>query len=363
MTDNRNYKEVVQFASKNRGEGVLIEPRAYFDFLNYVDASVDLNVQVWNTDPGAFTNGEQFPVRLTHFVVSPNFKVATFGTKDNVAQYVYPDALHSVKLRIERYDEFYMNEFLINAPAWHNVNIAPPVAVGNALVTRTLKHAIVLSARDSFRVECERVPFGDAVGVSASNAEPPVTVTGSVAVTFTFTGVGMRSGRVYTWGDTLNFYADGPSIQSFDPAQLQNVGGEPVAITQMSFQVGPGDPILNGDVTVPPADAPAMFDTRLFRVGIRQQGNGTQADFQHGPTYPTEIRRMPLSLWGTDVGQSVVHQFPGDGLLLDPGQTVRVQGTRLAAIGADEDEREAFAAGLHYPEVVSIGLLGYLMVK
>jgi hypothetical protein len=363
MTDNRNYKEVVQFASKNRGEGVLIEPRAYFDFLNYVDASNDLATQVWNTDPGSFTNGEQFPVRLTHFIVSPNFKVATFGT-DIVAQYVYLDALQSVKLRIERYDEYYMNEFLINAPAWHNVNIAPPVGVGNALVTRTLPHAVVLSARDSFRVECERVPFGAIVGVSASDAEPLDTVTGSVAVTFTFTGVGMRSGRVYTWGDTLNFYPDGPSIQSFDPAQLQNVGGEPVAVTQMSFQVGPGEPVsLPDQDLIGPASAPAMFDTRLFRVGIKQQGNGTQADFQHGPTYPTEIRRMPLSLWGTDVGQSVVHQFPGDGLLLDPGQTVRVQGTRLAAIGADQDARNAFAAGLHYPEVVSIGLLGYLMVK
>ena len=361
MTDNRNYKEIVQFASKNRGEGVLIEPRAYFDFLNYVDASSNLNTQVWNTDPGSFTNGEQFPVRLTHFVVSPNFKVAQVQS-ETVVRYVYPDALQSVKLRIERYDEFYMNEFLINAPAWHNVNIAPPVAVGNALVTRTLKHAIVLSARDSLRVEVERVPFGATVAITPAGGEPSV-VTGTLSVTFTYTGVGMRSGRVYTWGDTVSFYTDGPSIESFDPAQLQNVGGEPVAITQMSFQVGPGENVIDGDTTFGPASAPAMFDTRLFRVAIKQIGNGTQADFQHGPTYPTEIKRMPLSLWGTDVGQSVVHQFPGDGLLLDPGQTVRVQGTRLAAIGVDEEARDAFAGGLHYPEVVSIGLLGYLMVK
>jgi hypothetical protein len=270
-------------------------------------------------------------------------------------QYVYNEALQSVDVRLERYQEFYMNENRIRCPGWSNVLTAPPYSVGNSVASCRFFQPLVLSARDSLTIVVEQVAQNQPILVDRVDDEP-ITVDGGTGVTVTATGVGLRSGRPYQFGGFITFEENGPTTAQLDTAQFQNVGGEPVAITQMSLQVGPG---TSTDVAqTNAARSAALFDTRLYRVQINQNGNGTGNKWCRGPSLPNPIVRMPASLFGTHVGNAIVHRFPGDGLTFEPGETMRVQGSRYA-----ERPIEDGTIDTSYPQTVAVGFHGYLMVR
>lgn len=356
------FGEIVSFASRNRGEGKLIEPRFYYDTIDFTTVSPDpgpYGATVGTSDLASMTNGEQFPVRLTHLLLSPMMTPPSSGT-DNKILYQRASGVQFPTLRVERYGEYYMNETFIRASAWHNAKTAQPLNLASGSVTHRFFQPLVLSARDSLRIEFESIfpgvtpmtiPAPNAADVSI-NASLPGETNLPPMISVQLSGVGMRSGRTYEYGgsarSTQNIAA--PSIFVCDPADFTNVGQEPVALTQITVTAGVG---IVGQVDT---QVPMLNDVRFFRMQLRQTGNGTQANFFRGPTYPTLQQRMPLALLGTHLGDAVVHELAGDGIQLDPGEVVRVSAQNIAYTDNLDDNTNA------YPTLFAVGFAGYLMV-
>lgn len=333
-----SYNDLVQFAARNRGEGVLVEPRFYFDYLNFPTVATAAGQEIGNSDSDAYKNGEQFPVRLTHMIAAPMSVMAD----QNTLKWASQAAIQDMFFRVERYGEFYMNERLIRGPAWQNKVVAPPTSMNNGIVTHRFAQPLVLSSRDSLKVELERADTFTAVQWPPYSVATTTATDVEVAVTVQFTGVGFKSGRPYLYaGEATRAGA----IWVVDPSQLQNTGNEPVILTEMSVMAAlPGLYTPNEGQTNAPTGT-SLADARMFRIAVRQNGNGTQAWWFRGPVYPTAVHRMPLCLLGTDVNNAVVHQFPGDGLTLEPGELLRVRGS---------SNTNAFPA--------AVGFAGYIMV-
>ncbi len=326
-----SYNDLVQFASRNRGEGVLVEPRFYYDVLDFPTVATAVGQEIGNSDSDAYKNGEQFPVRLTHMIAAP----MPIMSDQNTLKWPSQAAIQDMFFRVERYGEFYMNERLIRGPAWQNKVVAPPTSMNNGIVTHRFAQPLVLSSRDSLRVELDS-PYD-----FSSVQWPPysLSTTGvsdaAAVITVQFTGLGFKSGRPYLYsGEATRAGA----IWVVDPSQLQNTGNEPVIITEMTVMAAKTGLFAPGEGQTNAPTGTSLADARLFRIGVRQNGNGTQAWWFRGPVYPEAIYRMPLCLLGTDVNNAVVHQFPGDGLTLEPGELLRVKGasntnTFPAAVG------------------------------
>jgi hypothetical protein len=355
MSQHKTFAELVAFAAVNHGKGVLIEPRFYYDFLDFSTFDTDVSTPpVYNGDGATFSNAEKFPVRLTHVIASPMYAPLTVGVVDPVAvlRYTYNEAAQGVDLRLERYQEFYMNENRIRLPGWCNTYTAPPLSVGNSVASCRFHQPLVLSSRDTLHVTVEQILGAQPVMIGLVESEP-ITVSGGTGVTVTATGVGLRSGRPYQFGAFQTFPTNGPLTQLLDPSQFQNIGGEPVAIVEMALQVGPGNTV--GASVADAATSAALYDTRLYRLQVKQVGNGTGNNWMRGPSLPTPVVRMPSSLFGTQTGNAIVHTFPGDGLTLEPGETLRAQGSRYASTLTD--------TSLLTPTQIAIGIHGYLMVR
>lgn len=357
------FGDLIQFASRNKGEGVLIEPRFYYDVINFetqgdgTTAPYALTAQ--QSDPDSFKNGEQFPVRLTHLIVSPqHFPLNVEGGPGVI--YERPSTVQQLTLRVERYGEYYMNEQFIRASAWHNVQSAQPYNLASGTVTHKLFQPLVLSARDSLRIDFECVypgptnmfvppPNAQQITINSFNGEnfePP-------SIVVQLSGVGMRSGRPYMLSGPARPTTDaGQTLFTVDPSLLQNIGNEPIALTDMTVVGNSAMRAQGFEENV----SGLLPDVRMFRMQVRQQGNGTQAQWFKGPMYPTPINRMPLALFGTHLGASIVHRFPGDGIQLDPGEVVRVTGQN-SAYGTPDGEEANLS-----PRQYNVGLAGYLMV-
>jgi hypothetical protein len=139
----------------------------------------------------------------------------------------------------------------------------------------------------------------------------------------------------------------------FDPTQLRNNGAEPVALTHMTLSQ-PGFTASEGDD--PPVPQFIGGNIRLLDVQIRQQGNGTNADWFRGPSVPTFRPRCPAGLLGYNGGRSVVHRLPGDGFIWEPGDGIVPQLRALV-----ENLQEAVGETEVMPDV-AISLMGYVSV-
>ena len=318
-----SYNDLVQFASRNQGEGVLVEPRFYFDFLDFPTVATAAGQEIGNSDSDALKNGEQFPVRLTHLIFAPLPAMTNEGAMKRPSQAAIQDTF----FRVERYGEFYMNERLIRGPAWQNKVVAPPTSMNNGIVTHRFAQPLVLSSRDSFKVELEQAfdfttvnfpPYTLSTDVFSPDATTPVNIT------VQFTGLGFKSGRPYLYAGSAR---KSGAIWVIDSSQLQNTGNEPVIITEMTVMASLVGTFTPGEEQTNAPQGTNLADARLFRIAVRQNGNGTQAWWFRGPVYPTAVHRMPLCLLGTDVNNAVVHKFPGDGLTLEPGELLRVRGS------------------------------------
>ena len=304
---HRRIDYLVELAAKNLDNGVIEEPRAYYDVLTLLDVD-----QITNGAPGVFVNGEQFPVRITQMsaAIRPDF-VNGEGLDERFIQ--------RMGLRLTFHDQFYMSRNFVAAPLWLDKCVAAADLVTQGTSTWVFERPVILSARDSLRIEVqlEQVP-----------ASPR-------RVSVSFTGTGMLSKRPYFFGDERDLSGDGPTV--LDTTRFRNDGTEPVALTDMAIHCG-----AEADSAV------GQGDIRQLKLQVRQVGNGTQADWFQGPTGIAGLNRMPGVLAGYSTGRAIVHRFPGKGLLWEPGEGITLDALALSASVETLD--------------LALSLSGYIMV-
>ena len=309
MNKESQEKYLQKLAKRNVCDGILREPRLFFDQLVFPVGTAEVR-----NNPETFRNGEQFPVVITHVLMTMRRNeggggVPAQGDERLISRY---------GVRIRNADSFYMSSRYVQIPLWHNVNASASPVVTQGSATWNFPFVVPLGQRDSFVV--------DAQLFAVPSTPRPVSVA--------FNGVGRASRRPYQLSSTANL-ANAVQAQ-LDPADFRNDGAEVIDITQMVAFVGAeseaNDPVGN---------------IREARFGIRQTGNGTNRNWQSGPNAGSLLAPGPL--WGPDVGRSVIHRLPGDGWVFDPGQGVTVD-----MISSDLTRA--------YEEAIDISMLGYVVV-
>jgi len=292
---HRDIDYLVALASENVRQGIIEEPRAYFD-------TFTLNADQIETPsaPDVFINGEQFPVVITQLsaYVRPNFQ----------AQPPNPTLderfIQRMGLRLTFHDQYYQSRTFVPMPLWLNKVVSAGPLVSQGTSAWTFARPFVLSARDSLRVEV------------ALEAAP--TVGNTRRATVSFTGTGMLSKRPYFLSQSIELASTVPAVL---PTQgFRNDGAEPIAVTDMAIHCGGESQAATG-----------VGDTRRLRINVRQIGNGTQADWFEGPTVPLPLAQMPATLAGFTSGRALVHRFPGKGLLWEPGEGITMDAVALDA--------------------------------
>lgn len=290
---HRNIDYLVALASKNVREGIIEEPRAYYDTMTLVADEVETP-----GNPDVFINGEQFPVVITQLsaAIRPDFAANPPNpTLDE-------RFIQRMGLRLSFHDQYYQSRDFVAVPLWLNKVVAAADLVTQGSSAWTFDRPFVLSARDSLRVE---------VALESVPASPR-------RVTVSVTGTGMLSKRPYFLSSTLLLDSTIPRVL---PTQgFRNDGAEPIAVTDMAIHCG-----AERDAAV------GQGDVRQLRINVRQIGNGTQADWLQGPTVPLPLAQMPAVLAGYTSGRAVVHRFPGKGLLWEPGEGITVDAVALDA--------------------------------
>lgn len=342
--DERNIDRLVKLAAKNVTSGIIEEPRVYFDVLTLeqpqtrgLDAQLPGPVSVG--DPDAFINREQFPVRITH-------ASAQLLWKDVEGTIVGLDerGIQGAGMVLRHHDEYYMSSNFQPIPMWATEHVALSPAVTMTTSTWELPRPVILSARDSLRVEASVV-------LDLANYFPQGQTPSEILASVAFTGTGLLSGRPYFFGAQVTLPATPGTVRLFDPTKLRNTGAEPVALTNMTISQ-PGFTLTEDEG----AETFIAGNIRLVDVQIRQQGNGTNADWFRGPSIPTQRPRCPAGLLGYHGGRSVVHRFPGDGLIWEPGDGVTLQLRALV-----NNLQEAVGQVEVMPDI-AVSLMGYVSV-
>lgn len=278
---------LVELAARNVCEGVIEEPRVLYDTITLLPDG-----QTSEADRATFINGEQFPLRITHLAAYMRTASETVDER----------SIQRVGLRIMFHDQYYMSREFIPAPLWSNKVIAGNAAFSPGYVSYTFERPVILSARDSLRVDL------------ALESVPPSPRRASVS----FTGVGLLSKRPYFFGSSRELST---TVQtSLDTADFRNDGAEPIALTDMVVQCGP-----------PQGSPGAQGDARQLRVQIQQIGNGTNARWFAGPVAPP-LPQCPVPLLGMSQGRAVIHKLPGDGVLLEPAEGLIPQAISLDSV-------------------------------
>lgn len=299
---HRYIDHLVELAAKNLKDGVIEEPRGYWDEITLNAPNV-----ISECAPNVFENGEQFPVRLTHLTAA----MPESSVDERLIQ--------RVGLRLTFHDQYYMGRDHAPVPLWLNENVAAGDLITDGASSQVFDRPVILSARDSLNVRVQLIDAPDAAR----------------RVSVSFTGTGMLSKRPYFFSDEVDLTNVQPT--ALDTSRFRNDGVEPIALTDWAVHCGAelGDATGNGDI-------------RQVRVNVRQIGNGTQAQWFQGRTVPTPRERLPAVLMGTRTGRAVVHRFPGQGLLWEPGEGITVDALALTA-----DVESA---------IVAVALHGYISV-
>ena len=278
----QNDDFVVYRARQELCEGVIYEPRGFFDFGLLTTAVTTI---VPGT-PGAFYNGEQFPVRITHLTMSTLGVVATDDRQ-----------LQNIGLRLRYHDHYYMNRVPAALPLWENQIVSTPDYVSPGSSVWHFARPFILSKRDTLFITVQRLDQGQ-------NSSRTIKVA--------FHGTGFLSKRPYflAVGSDLILDEFGHVLNS---PSLRNDGSEPIIIDSIVVQCS----ALSG------AQDP-LGDSRMFTIQVRQVGNGTGTDWfdvpvpQNGfPLVP--LLGMPVPLIGAHGGRAIVHRIPGDGFVLTNG--------------------------------------------
>lgn len=305
---NQLRANLVKLASNSLELGVLHEPRAFFDIITLnTDGSIS---------PGhgeVFKNGEQFPIRLTHLTAALNFE-----TNDEEPEETDERQIQRVGMRMQFHNQWYMNPQFLPIPIWGNKPVAAPPQVSFGTSAWDFDVPFVLSSRDSMIVEVQ-------LGETPASARQ---------VTVAFEGIGLTSGRVYKIGTTRE--VSDATRTTLSTLSFRNDGSEAIVLSKGAV-----------NVSAEADDADPTGDIRVLNINVKQVGNGTNASWFQGPiTIGSDL--MPAPLWGITSGRAVVHRFPGDGLIWEPGE-----GIGLELLGLTDDP----------PNVdVHVGLSGYITI-
>lgn len=289
-------------------EGIINEPRIFYDVI-----APNVDGLVTSGTPGAFINGEDFPIRVTHMTAACGY-LDQAGDLDDFRN------IQRIGLQLQYHDQFYMNPTLLPCPVWGNKVVAASDIISTGLSSWDFvatARPFVLSSRDTLAVQLLLAEEGD--------SGTPVTVT--------FTGFGMLSKRPYMLSSQLVLDQAGIALP-MTTNDFRNDGLEPITITDMTVNVG-------GDIAA--ADPSGVINR--ISINVRQVGNGTQARWFSGPVTPAYC---PASLLGLTTGRAVVHEFPGDGLIWQPNEGITVF---CQALGSAD-----------FASILNLGLCGYLMV-
>lgn len=300
LTEKQRDGVLKLFLEPRIAEGVIYEPRGYFDVLTIVADQPD---NIVGGDGASFYNGEAFPVRITHL----SFAVQTLDAD--------PRLIQRMRMRIRYHDAYYMSRFPSLIPLWANVITATPDIVAPGVSTWRFPFPLMLGQRDTIQVRVQDVED---------------TGTFERDISAAYWGVGTRSKRPYQLTMLAPRSIDDNGVHTLDATGFRNDGSEPVAVQGTAVQVN----ALSGanDQT---------GDSRPFAVQMRQIGNGTNTDWFQGPqTPPWNGRGIPAALLGVTGGRAIVHELPYPGFLLMPGD-----GFIVDAQGDVEDDDVDLAVG------------------
>lgn len=269
--------------------GVLNEPRIFYDV---IPLSQDPTLIIAGS-PGVFVNGEQYPIRISHLS-------AALAYLDAEGHFALDSDIQRAAMRLLFHDTFYMNAQFVPVPLWGNLCVAPPQSIATGISHWNLVengNPFILSARDTLVVT---VQLND-----ATLADYPANLV--------LAGIGAISKRPYLFNSEV--VITGPQRTNLNSVDLRNDGIEPVVITDITVTAGP---------TLTSTDPTGNISA--LSINIVQSGNGTGNKWFIGPqTPPPPIPLMPAQLLGFSTGRAVVHQFPGDGLLWNPGDGISVE--------------------------------------
>jgi hypothetical protein len=313
--NDRQLRELARLAQKNACDGILYEPRLFFDAFPF-----EVGRQIVPGNEGAFYNGEPWPVRVTKIV-------AMMAPGDNV-QVQPPQGderlIQRYGLRVGHHDSFYMNEAFIALPLWHNMPTTGAQALIRGACTTLFDKTFPLGNRDTLQVEVQLL----------STPPSPRKVSAS------FNGTGRLSHRPYQLSASIDLVDE--VVQTLDVDLLRNAGVEPIDIEEMTLFCG-----------APEQDSNPAGDIQQLLVSIKQIGNGTEREWQSPPSAPVPFPLCPASLWGVTTGRVIVHELPGPpeapGWLLNPNEGLTT-------------EIISFDTTRPVSETVLLGMYGYVIV-
>lgn len=321
------YEYLIRTAQRNYCEGIVEEPRGFYDVIAVPPGDPGT---IAPGNPDVFRNGEQFPIRLTHMVAA----MRAIDTVD--AAYGDPRQIQRVGLRMTFHDQAYMGDSIPFAPLplWANKVCTSVDVLTLGTASWRFDRPFILSARDSMRVQV------------ALEAAPAANNTRTITVSFS--GIGILSRRPYFLSASAARSVAATTTLPTD--DFRNDGTEPIVITDMTVHVSAesrnADP--TGNITV-------------ARVQINQIGNGSRAEWFTGPLdvngTGNPLPECPAMLLGIDTqAVGVVHRFPGDGLIWEPGEGIDIdlQGVNGGPAQGGQGADDAF---------VAIGLFGYIAIS
>ena len=314
---------MIREAERSLVEGTLYEPRCYFDLIQLASTAPPGPIVPGTT--GAFTNTEQFPVRITRMTVSPLFSVEQGGAQSVLDEQL----LQQLALRLRVHDSYYQSRVPARIPLWQNELPTIPDVVAPGVSVWHFDRPLILSSRDTLQVIGQMLD-------RTSGDERTISVG--------FQGVGYITRRPYYLEGSADFTAAALRT-NFDQAPYRNDGSEPIVIHTMVVRVSANALAL--DLT---------GDTRFGGLFVSQIGNGTNAPWIQPPPAAfanpfNAITMCPASLLGGDGGRALIHRFVGTGLVLEPGEGVDIDAQNLGV---------TISPG---PIALAVGMLGYIAVR
>lgn len=313
---------LIKLAETNIAKGVIEEPRVYTETLFTTGGD---NFKEAQADSLTFVNGEKFPVRILYMTAN------TVSQTDDalVAAGLYGERLiQTIGLRLRFHDQFYMRPQFTRLPNWGTHVVASSDSNSPFTSSHKTWRPVVLSARDTFQVQVKAVqPLTG--GPVPSEDEP-------WQLTTTFTGVGIFSKRPYILSSKKQV-VDLTTVQ-LDVADFKNDGAEPILITDVTH-----------NAVAIAENAPVVPVLPFMHVGIKQVGNGTNADWVVGKPGTDNLAAAPV--WGSYSGRALVHRFPGQGLIWEPGEGIEV------TINQELD------SAIEAATFTNIALVGYIAIQ
>jgi len=279
-------EEVREFVRRH-SDGVIREPRVYFDTLTLPDATT----KVVRSRSECFRNGEQYPVTIRALTA------AILGTDDE-------RRVQQVGIRLTYHEAQYMQRSFVQLPLWHNVCTAAPRPLSFGMSMWKFHTPFIFAAGDVMNVQAQ---------LRASPTDRPVT--------FSMSGIGIDSFRPFRQTGQANL--DSTRATGISPETFRNEGDEAILVTECAMQLG-----VTTEDPIPPSG-----DIRDLLLTMFQYGGGTNASWINGPD---DGSLCPAVLLGRTYGHAVVHEFPGEGVTLMPGDSFTAE-AQLLTTGPSED--------------------------